>query len=99
MQAEFFNYVGGSIRVRENLKEAMNEGRGVTAKIRWLAQPNSKGEGVGPPRWIHCTPLIDHKSCAGAWVVVLVNDPTSPASEIGEKIQGGQPVAIGLSAV
>lgn len=62
--------VGGSSRVRDELTTALAEGRGVTAKVRWV----SKADEDGRNRWIHCTPLIGSNGQIGVWMVVLVDD-------------------------
>ncbi|CAK3882878.1 hypothetical protein AC579_8755 [Lecanosticta acicola] len=77
LQSPFLNRIGGSSRVRSDLGAALAEGRGVTAKIRWLTRPADDGEGEGRPRWIHCTPLLGHSGAVGVWMVVLVEDETS----------------------
>ncbi|KAI7052764.1 hypothetical protein KC352_g45448, partial [Hortaea werneckii] len=38
LQSPFLNRIGGSSRVRTDLEAALGEGRGVTAKIRWLTK-------------------------------------------------------------
>lgn len=62
--------IGGSSRVREELSTALAEGRGVTAKIRWLSRADEDGRN----RWIHCTPLIGSNGQIGVWMVVLIDD-------------------------
>ena len=64
------NRIGSSDRVREELVAAFAEGRGVTAKVRWV----SRGDGEGRNRWIHCTPLLGQNNNIGVWMVVLVDD-------------------------
>ncbi|PSK57778.1 Phototropin-2 [Elsinoe australis] len=75
LQSPFLNRIGGSSRVRTELAQAFSEGRGVTAKIRWLTKlnENGEGEGEGRTRWIHATPLLNHKGEIGVWMVVLVD--------------------------
>lgn len=76
LQTPFLNRVGGSSRVRADLGAALADGRGVTAKIRWLAKPDEDGEGEGRARWIHCTPLLGHTGAVGVWMVVrLLSSP------------------------
>ncbi|KAF2720722.1 hypothetical protein K431DRAFT_225891 [Polychaeton citri CBS 116435] len=77
LQSPFLNRIGGSSRVRDDLGAALAEGRGVTAKIRWLTRADEEGEGDGRPRWIHCTPLLGHSGAVGVWMVVLVDEETS----------------------
>jgi hypothetical protein len=80
LQSPFLNRIGGSPRVRADLEAALGEGRGVTAKIRWLARPDEDGEGEGRPRWIHCTPLLGHTGAVGVWMIVLVDEEGSRES-------------------
>ena len=85
LQSPFLNRIGGSDRIRNELTQAFAEGRGVTAKIRWLTRPrrdddtgssngHNYGEEEGRTRWIHCTPLLGHTGSAGVWMVVLVDE-------------------------
>lgn len=70
LQSPFMNKIGGSNRVREELTAALAEGRGVTAKVRWI----TKGDEEGRNKWIHCTPLIGSNGNIGVWMVVIVDD-------------------------
>jgi hypothetical protein len=70
LQSPFLNKIGGSPRVREELTTAFAEGRGVTAKVRWV----SKGDEQGKNKWIHCTPLLGQSGQIGVWMVVVVDD-------------------------
>ncbi len=76
--------IGGSSRVRDELTSALAEGRGVTAKVRWI----SKADEEGRNRWIHCTPLLGSNSQIGVWMVVLVDDD----QEINRKWKQAPPV-------
>ena len=69
-QSPFMNKIGGSSRVQDELTSALAEGRGVTAKVRWV----SKADEEGRNRWIHCTPLIGSNGQIGVWMVVLIDD-------------------------
>jgi len=60
--------------VREELTTALTEGRGVTAKVRWVS---GRYGDEGRSRWIHCTPLLGHNGAVGVWMVVLVDDDNS----------------------
>lgn len=64
------NKIGGSARVRDELTAAMAEGRGVTAKVRWISRADDEGRN----RWIHCTPLLGSNRQIGVWMIVLVDD-------------------------
>ncbi|KAI4167406.1 MAG: hypothetical protein LQ343_007235 [Gyalolechia ehrenbergii] len=66
----FMNKIGGSSRVRDELTSALAEGRGVTAKVRWVTRTDEDGRN----RWIHCTPLLGSNGQIGVWMVVLVDD-------------------------
>jgi hypothetical protein len=70
LQSPFMSKIGGSPRVREELTQALANGRGVTAKIRWV----SKHDPEGRNRWIHCTPLIGSNGAIGVWMIVIVDD-------------------------
>lgn len=65
--------IGGSNRVREELTAALAEGRGVTAKVRWITKLDEEGRN----KWIHCTPLVGSNGNIGVWMVVIVDDPKS----------------------
>lgn len=62
--------IGGSNRVRDELTAALAEGRGVTAKVRWLTKYDEEGRN----RWIHCTPLVGSNGRVGVWMVVLIDE-------------------------
>lgn len=64
------NRIGGSARVRDELTQALAEGRGVTAKVRWMSRPDDDGRN----RWIHCTPLMGSNGQIGVWMLVIVDD-------------------------
>ncbi|KAJ9615748.1 hypothetical protein H2200_001825 [Cladophialophora chaetospira] len=83
LQSPFLNKIGGSHRVREELTTAFAEGRGVTAKVRWV----SKGDEQGKNKWIHCTPLVGQAGQIGVWMVVIVDDEKSNGAWAG----GGRP--------
>lgn len=70
LQSPFLDKIGGSPRVSEELTAAFADGRGVTAKVRWLSRPQEEGRS----RWIHCTPLIGINGQIGVWMVVIVDD-------------------------
>ncbi|KAI9694876.1 MAG: hypothetical protein M1822_000492 [Bathelium mastoideum] len=75
LQSHFLSRIGGSSRVRDELTQALASGRGVTAKIRWVARADDVNEeNPGRSRWIHCTPLVGHNGQVGVWMVVLVDD-------------------------
>ncbi|CAK1355776.1 Phototropin-1A [Cercospora beticola] len=94
LQSPFLNRIGGSSRVRSDLAAALGEGRGVTAKIRWLTRPDEAGEGEGRPRWIHCTPLLGHSGAVGVWMVVLVDEEGSlPGGSSGRRFRQAPPVS------
>ncbi|ERF72198.1 hypothetical protein EPUS_02085 [Endocarpon pusillum Z07020] len=70
LQSPFLDRIGGSPRVREELTAAFADGRGVTAKVRWLSRSQEEGRS----RWIHCTPLVGINGQIGVWMVVIVDD-------------------------
>lgn len=67
------NKIGGSARVRDDLTAALAEGRGVTAKVRWINRYDDDGRN----RWIHCTPLIGSNGHIGVWMIVIVDDESN----------------------
>ena len=67
------NKIGGSNRVRDELTAAFAEGRGVTAKVRWVSKYDEEGRN----KWIHCTPLIGANGQVGVWMVVIVDEQKS----------------------
>jgi len=77
--------IGGSTRVHEELSTALAEGRGVTAKVRWLSRTDEEGRN----RWIHCTPLVGSNGQIGVWMVVLVDDDL----ELSRRWKQAPPVA------
>ncbi|EME49608.1 hypothetical protein DOTSEDRAFT_118302 [Dothistroma septosporum NZE10] len=94
LQSPFLNRIGGSSRVRADLGAALAEGRGVTAKIRWLTRPDEDGEGEGRPRWIHCTPLLGHSGAVGVWMIILVDEEGSlPGTSSGRRFRQAPPVS------
>lgn len=95
LQSPFLNRIGGSPRVRSDLAAALAEGRGVTAKIRWLTRADEDGEGEGRPRWIHCTPLLGHSGAVGVWMIILVDEEGGErgATNTGRRFRAAPPVA------
>ncbi|KAF2270900.1 hypothetical protein CC78DRAFT_450289 [Lojkania enalia] len=96
LQSRFLDRIGGSLRVRHSLAEALADGtRGVTARVRWLtsAAPRLEGERTdeGRPRWIHCTPLLGKSGAVGVWMVILVDD--EKGSEPRRRFRPAPPVA------
>lgn len=97
-QYPFMDKIGGSSRVRAELTAALAEGRGVTAKIRWITKKDDEGR----PRWIHCTPLLGSNGAVGVWMIVVIDDesdvgvsrrwkqapPVDPALSLGSPKQG-----------
>lgn len=70
LQSPFMNKIGGSNRVREELTAALADGRGVTAKVRWVSRHDEEGRN----KWIHCTPLVGLNGQIGVWMVVIIDD-------------------------
>ena len=72
--------------MREAVAAALAEGRGVTAKIRWISPRHHHHRGgghddaPGRSRWIHCTPLLGGNGSVGVWMVVLVDDEAEAAA-------------------
>lgn len=84
LQSPFMNKIGGSNRVREELTAAFADGRGVTAKVRWLTRNDEEGRN----RWIHCTPLIGVNGQIGVWMVVIVDDERHRLQRERERMGG-----------
>jgi hypothetical protein len=62
-------------RIRDELSQALFEGREVTAKALWIPHQNEEGTN----KWIHFTPLFGSKDQVGAWMVILEEyNPDSP---------------------
>ena len=70
VQAPVMDKLGGSGRVRYELTQALEEGREVTAKIRWKASPSDEGQ----DRWIFFTPLVGKRGRIGVWIAILEDD-------------------------
>lgn len=79
--------------MRSDLRAALGEGRGVTAKIRWLTRADEDGEGEGRPRWIHCTPLFGHSGAVGVWMIVLVDEEGTGQQGSGRRFRPAPPVS------
>jgi hypothetical protein len=75
LQSPFMDKIGGSQRVRDELTKALADGRGVTARVRWV----TKADPEGYNRWIHCTPLLGGNGAIGVWMIVLVDDEAQQA--------------------
>lgn len=73
LQSPFIAKIGGSDRVRHELTQALADGRGVTAKVKWVSKTDTEGRN----RWIHCTPLLGNNGAIGVWMVVIVDDEQS----------------------
>ncbi|KAG8163404.1 hypothetical protein KVR01_006701 [Diaporthe batatas] len=78
LQSSFMDRVGGSGRTREQVQQALAEGRGVTAKIRWISSPRRNAE-HSRPRWIHATPLLGRNGSVGVWMIVIVDEEEDDA--------------------
>ncbi|KAJ5084074.1 PAS-associated C-terminal [Penicillium alfredii] len=70
LQSSFLSRIGSSTAVKDELSQAMMEGRSVTARIKWVTRFNTDGRN----RWVHCTPLIASNGQVGVWMVVIVDD-------------------------
>jgi hypothetical protein len=64
------DHLGGSQRVRYELTQALEEGKEVTAKVRWKVHPHEEPE----DRWIFFTPLVGKKGEIGVWMAILEDD-------------------------
>ena len=70
MQAPIIDKIGGSPEVREELTQALAQGRSVTAKVRWVMKPGDRGRN----RWIAFTPLVGSHDQIGVWIAILVDE-------------------------
>lgn len=89
LQSPFLNKIGGSNRVREELTAALADGRGVTAKVRWV----SKNDEEGRNKWIHCTPLLGINGQIGVWMVVIIDDEKHKMLKERDRMGAGGRVA------
>lgn len=62
--------IGSSNAVKDELTQAMQQGRSVTARIKWVTRFSTEGRS----RWVHCTPLYASNGEVGVWMVVIVDD-------------------------
>ena len=77
-------------RIRDELSQALIEGREVTAKALWIPHQNDEGAN----KWIHFTPLFGSKDQVGAWMVILEEyNPDSPRKPkqqgVAPRVQNG----------
>lgn len=86
LQSPFMAKIGGSDRVRAELTQALADGRGVTAKVKWVSKTDTQGYN----RWIHCTPLLGNNGAIGVWMIVIVDDELSMTA--GKKFKMAPPV-------
>ena len=56
--------------MREELTQALAQGRSVTAKVRWVMKPGDRGRN----RWIAFTPLVGSHNQIGVWIAILVDE-------------------------
>ncbi|KAJ5676174.1 hypothetical protein N7462_009071 [Penicillium macrosclerotiorum] len=70
LQSSFLSRIGSTSAVKEELMAAMQHGRSVTARIKWVTRFNTEGRN----RWVHCTPLYASNGQVGVWMVVIVDD-------------------------
>lgn len=68
--------------MRDELTAALAEGRGVTAKVRWITRLDEEGRN----KWIHCTPLVGANGNIGVWMVVIVDDGKSVSKWSGPRL-------------
>lgn len=70
LQSSFLARIGSSSAVKDDLLRAMEDGRSVTARIKWVTRFSAEGRN----RWVHCTPLYASNGQVGVWMVVIVDD-------------------------
>lgn len=86
LQSPFMDKIGGSPRVHDELTQALADGRGVTARVRWITKTDMEGYN----RWIHCTPLLGGNGAIGVWMIVIVDDVVQQAN--GDRFKQAPPV-------
>lgn len=96
LQSNIMDRIGGSGRVRDQVQQALADGRGVTAKIRWISSPRRNVE-YSRPRWIHATPLLGSNGGVGVWMVIIVDEEEEDVVRKSTKQQVKQK-RFGLSA-
>ena len=87
--------IGGSSHVKNELEQALEEGRGVTARIRWISRAGREGRS----RWIHFTPLLRSDGQIGVWVAVLVDDEEDTEAKGKSGIVASPDIRIGKPTV
>lgn len=96
LQSNLMERIGGSGRVRDQVQQALADGRRVTAKIRWISSPRRNAE-YSRPRWIHATPLLGSNGGVGVWMVIIVDEEDEDVANKSIKQQRKQR-RFGLSA-
>ncbi|KAG8533410.1 uncharacterized protein KY384_002193 [Bacidia gigantensis] len=86
VQAPLLSLIGASTRILQALVQALEAGRKVTAKVKWLRS----NQRISEVCWIHCTPLLGPGDVVGVWAIILVDaeeggsdsaPPTSPYAQ------------------
>jgi hypothetical protein len=70
LQSPIMDKIGGNSKARDELTQALAQGRSVTATVRWITKPGERGRN----RWIAFTPLLGSHKQVGVWIAVLVDD-------------------------
>jgi PAS domain S-box-containing protein len=82
IQSPFLSRIGGSGRVRNQIAQALSDGQGVTAKIRWVSGNRQMShQRHERSRWIHCTPLRGVNRSIGIWMVIILEDNSRGTQE------------------
>lgn len=89
LQSNLMDRIGGSSRIRDQVQQAMADGRRVTAKIRWISSPRRNVE-YSRPRWIHATPLLGSSGTVGVWMVIIVDEEEEDLAKKSVKQQRKQ---------
>jgi hypothetical protein len=69
LQSPIIEKIGVSSQVRDELTNALAQGRSVTAKVRWGPTGDQSRN-----RWIAFTPLIGSHKQIGVWIAILVDE-------------------------
>lgn len=93
LQSRFLDHVVGPGDVRSGLREAFEQGRAVTAKVRWLSglgrDEQEHEEGEGKVRFLSCTPLLGADDEVGVWMVVMVEEEAAATGALKRGGAGG----------
>ncbi|KAJ5647102.1 PAS-associatedC-terminal [Penicillium lividum] len=70
LQSSFLSRIGDTGEKKDHIVQAMQDGRSVTARIKWVTRFSENGR----YRWIHCTPLLANNGGVGVWMIIVMDD-------------------------